>query len=127
MLEPITARQFNARQSQKAQGWFRSEFTQCKLKVTRPTAYAWDLILLESVGDYSTDPNTGESLWEAGAPWNPHQMWCLLKVKKWMAQSPKPTLNDLRSHLSSNQQLYSHAQFFKEVFQYDTQGTSKKP
>ena len=125
--EPNTARQFKAKQLRTEQGWLRSEFVQAKLKVSRVTAYGWDLILLESVNDYSTDPNTGQSLWEAGQPWNHHQMWCLLKVKRWMAAVPKPTLDDLRSHLSSNQQLYSHAQFFKETFKYDPQGTSKKP
>lgn len=123
--EPYTTKQFKARHSRLEQGWRRSEFIQCRLKVARQTAYGWDLILLESLTDYSADPNTGEPIWQAGRPWNPHQMWALLKVKKWMSQSPKPTLDDLRSHLSSNQNLYSQAQFFKEYFKYDPQTTCK--
>ena len=121
--DPYTARQFKAKRSRIEQGWRRSEFISCRLKVARQTAYGWDLILLECVADYSQDPNTGASLWEAGQPWNHHQMWCLVKVKRWMAAVPKPTLDDLRSHLSHNQQLYSHQQFLKEYFKYDPQGT----
>ncbi len=125
MLQTLTVRQFNAYQSRKEHEWFRSEFTQCKLKVSRPTAYQWDLALLESVTDYAVDPNTGATIWQAGKPWNSHQMWCLLKVKRWMAAVPKPTLDDLRNHLSQHQSLYSHQQFFKEVFNHDTKTTSK--
>ena len=125
MLQILTTRQFNAFRERKEGRWLRSEFVACKLKVSRPTAYQWDLALLESVTDYAVDPNTGELLWQAGKPWNQHQMWCLLKVKRWMAQSPKPTLDDLKNHLSTNQHLYSHQQFFKEVFKYDPQTTRK--
>ncbi len=123
VAETYTVRQFQVKQSRLAQGWRRSEFIKHKLKVCRQTAYVWDLTLLESTEDYSVDPNTGESLWEAGTPWNAHQMWALLKVKGWMGRSPKPTLEDLRSHLANNQHLYSHTQFFKEAFNYDPQRT----
>jgi hypothetical protein len=82
--------------------WLRSEFVKW-LKVNRTTAYRWDLILLESVEDYARD-------WEPGKPWNPYQQWCLLKVKLWMAQSTKPTFEDLRSHLTLNQS-FSYQQF----------------
>jgi len=125
VAETYTARQFKARHSRLEQGWLRSEFIQCRLKVARQTAYQWDLALLESVTDYAVDPNTGQSIWQAGQPWNQHQMWCLLKVKKWMSQSPKPTLDDLKNHLSQHQSLYSHQQFFKEYFNHDTKATSK--
>jgi len=118
--EPYTSRQFKARQSRTEQGWLRSEFIACRLKVCRQTAYNWDLILLETIPDYSDG-------WQAGKPWNAHQMWALLKVKQWMGLTPKPTLEDLKNHLGHNQHLYNHQQFFKEYFKYDTQGTSKKP
>ena len=122
---PVTGRQFQALKARCTDGWLRSEFCTQTLKVDRATAYRWDLILLESVNDYAVDPNTGEPIWQAGQPWNQHQMWCLLKVKKWMSQSPKPTLDDLRNHLSQHQSLYSHQQFFKEVFNHDTKTTRK--
>lgn len=121
--EVITARQFKIKQSRLVGGWLRSEFIKCRLKVSRQTAYLWDLALVESVDDYTQDPNTGETLWQAGKPWNAHQMWALLKVKQWMARSPKPLLEDLKNYLVNNQHQFTHQQFFKEYFNYDAQRT----
>jgi hypothetical protein len=123
--QTVSARQIKALQARTEQGWLRSEFIKGKLKCARQTAYTWDLILLESVNDYGSDPNTRRSLWEPKQIWNAHQQWCLLKVKKYMAATPKPTLEDLKNHLTRNQNLYDHKQFFTETFDYDITRISK--
>lgn len=98
--------------------WGRRDFAKVQLKRSWVTVAEWDKILAFNLDDYLIDPNTGETIWAPRQAWNAHQQWVLKKIKKWMARSPKPTYKDLEDHISSNQHLYTHQQFWKEFNEY---------
>ena len=86
--EIISLRAQKARE--RVTGWTREYFIREHLKVCRQTAYNWEELIIEiyaetdgkKLSDYLFDPGTGEAILIPGKPWNHHQMWVLMYVKK---------------------------------------------
>ena len=118
--ESCTLRQQKARQL--VTGWTRQYFIKGHLKVCRQTAYSWEELIIEiytetdgeKLSDYLFDPGTNEAILIPGKPWNHHQMWVLMYVKKFMRRKPKPLREELKQYLIAHTNSFTHSCFFKE-------------
>ena len=113
-------------------GWTRQYFIREHLKVCRQTAYSWEELIVEiytktdgkKLSDYLFDPSTDEAILIPGKPWNHHQMWVLMHVKKFMRRKPKPLREELKQYLIAHTDNLTHSYFLKEFNKNETQTIS---
>jgi hypothetical protein len=81
---------------------------------SRTTIWKWHKVLMQTIDDYVLCPTTFRPLTGKRKPFNLHQVWCLLKVARWMRSHPDPDENKLLDYLEREKDNFTHKQYFGE-------------
>lgn len=81
---------------------------------SRTTIWEWHKILMATIDDYVMCPITFRPLTGKRKRFNLHQVWCLIKVGRWMRSHPNPTYEKLVDYLEREKDGFTHEQYFGE-------------